>query len=97
VADEKLAGQLKEKLITRPRKTVMVLQLLDNSIFFAHTEEGSLTPCRSEALSSRYHAKMGTQSDIRDERYRTEGDENRHIMLDMGLNFCLISEIGIFR
>jgi hypothetical protein len=51
------------------------------------------------------HPKVGTQSDIRDERYRTEPDiriyyigrkrRSPNIMANIGINFLLISDIPI--
>jgi hypothetical protein len=38
VAPEKLAAQLQEKLASLPEKTLVVLQVLDNTSFFARVD-----------------------------------------------------------
>ncbi len=43
-------SRVKERPETLPKKTVIILQLLDNTAFFARTEVVGLIPCRRDAM-----------------------------------------------
>lgn len=53
IACFQLAGQVRAELDTLSKKTVVVLQLLDDTTYFARIEKAGLIPW--EALSVRYH------------------------------------------
>ena len=56
---EALTEEVKKSIAAIPPgkldKTVVIFQLLDNSVYMARTDEGALIPCRRESSSNRYH------------------------------------------
>jgi hypothetical protein len=76
-SSEALATKISDKLAGGTAFDLIVLQLFDNTSYYARTCEGGLIPCRRELNSSTYHIDSNLVLQLLEALERSFDDANR--------------------